>query len=228
MFFRAMAAAVTAGALALTGAAVAQAAPSSNAQLTGPQLKFVLLSASYFGAGYKWAPNNPWDSGSGLEHPVVKVHLSSYSCKQILLNTLPFRGYGETAFAGGQVVKGKGADAPSYYQTVYQFPSVAAATSFYHENYALTARCKTISATSGGKPISLTTQSLTKGHVDGGSAFFDLAKVGGSGSVEVNNDEFVLAGRDVYNVDAFYAVGQARLTPNAATRQLIANVHEAR
>jgi hypothetical protein len=214
-----MATAFAAGALALTGV---------NVQLTGPQLEFVLLSAAYFGAGYKWEPDNPWDSGSGLEHPVVKVHLSSYSCKQILLNSLPFSGYGETAFAGGQVIKGKGADARSYYQTVYQFPSAAAAASYYQENYALAARCETISATSGGKPISLTTQSLTKGHVDGGPAFFDLEKVGGSGGVEVNNDEYVLVGRDVYNVDAFYAVGRARLTPNAATRQLIANVQAAR
>jgi hypothetical protein len=33
-----------------------------------------------------------------------------------------------------------------------------------------------------------------------------------------------VVGQYVYNVDAFYDIGQPRLTPNAATRELIARV----
>jgi hypothetical protein len=156
--------------------------------------------------------------------------MSSYSCKQLLLNQLPFSGYGETAFAGGQVIKGKtSAWTGSYYQQVYQFPSTGAATSYYRENYAFTARCKNVSVTSRGKTSSLTVHSLKTGHVDGGPAFFEQTKTGYTGFPDdVNYDEWVVVGRDVYNVDAFYPVGHAHLTPNAAVLALITRVKAAR
>jgi hypothetical protein len=231
MFWRAMITAVAAGALALTGTAAAQAAPASGGQLTGTQLESFLLPASYFGAGY-WFPEpkyNPEGSGSSLEHPVDKVNLSSYSCRQNLENELPFSGYGETAYADAQAIKGKLSSwSSSYYEQVYQFPSAAAALSYYRENLQFSMRCGNSSATSGGKTTTQTLQSLTTGHVDGGLAFYELLKTRNTGYPDaISGDEWVVVGQYVYNLDAFSDVGQPRLTPNAATLKLIARVKSA-
>jgi hypothetical protein len=193
-------------------------------------LESALLPASYFGAAYRFPAYNPWGSGPWLERSVDKVHLSSYTCKQLLLSQEPASGYGETAFAGGQVSKGKSANwTASYYEQVYQFPSVGPAVSFYQENYVSAGRCKDVTAKSFGKTSSLTVRSMRTGHVDGGPAFFELTKTEYTGFPDdVNFDEWVVVGRDVYNVDAFYPVGQAHLTPNAATLALITRVEAAR
>jgi hypothetical protein len=226
-----MVTAVAAGALALTGTAAAQASPAAGGQLTGTQLESLLLPASYFGAGY-WFPEpkyNPEGSGSSLERPVDKVNLSRYSCKQNLENELPFSGYGETAFADAQVIKGKlPSFTSSYYEQVYQFPSAAAAISNYQENLQFSKRCGNSSETSGGKTTTQALQSLTTGHVDGGLAFYELLTTRTTGyPVSISDDEWVVVGQYVYNLDAFYNAGQPRLTANAATLKLIARVKSA-
>jgi hypothetical protein len=163
---------------------------------------------------------------SGLAQSVLVQDRHEVSLALLLLNELPFSGYGETASAFGEVIKGGLHDwTSSYYEQVYQFPSASAATSIYWENYQFSARCDKASVTSGGKTTTWATQSLTTGHVDGGLAFFRRAATGTTGFPDsVNYDEWAVVGQYVYNVDAFYDIGQPRLTPNAATRELIARV----
>lgn len=53
---------------------------------------------------------------------------------------------------------------------MYQFPSATAAASYYQAFYASFVRCETVTVTVSGKTEHLTTQSLTRGHVNGDPA----------------------------------------------------------
>lgn len=229
MFFRVAATAVAACALALTGSAVAQAAPASGVQLTGKQLAAELLPLSHFGAGYELQSGSTFNSGSKLEHPLVKVDQYTLSCKAWFTKA-PQAGYGETGYASNAFNKfvGGSGENEGYQQSVYQFPSAAAAASYYRASYALTARCEKVTVTIDGKTASLTTQYLKTGHAGGHSAFFDLADTVFEGApVTVNDTETVLAGQDVISIDAFAYRAPRPLTPNATTLALIARVDAA-
>lgn len=230
MYFRI---AVAAGVLSLTGAVAAQAAPAPDVQLTGTQLASTLIPPSSFGAGYRLQADSAADSGSRLEHPVVKVNMYTYSCKNWLTGDEPTAGYGETAYASNTAQKLLGTNgvdgADLYAQSVYQFPSPAAAASFYQADYAFTRRCETVTITVSGTTSRLTTQSLTRGHVRGDLAYYSVQTVATTGALTgINRSEIVLVGSDVFDIDAYSAPASTYPTPNAAMLTLIARVKATR
>jgi len=232
VYFRTAVVTVAAGALTLTGALVAQAAPASDVPLTGTQLASALIPASSFGAGYRLVAGSAANSGSRLEHPAVKVNMYTYSCQKWLMGDQPNGGYGETAYALDSARKflgTNGADgADTYVQGVDQFPTATAAASFYQANYAFTVRCETVTITVNGTTSHLTTQSLTRGHVSGDPAFFYVQTMAITNELSgINRQEIVLAGRDVFDILAVSPPANTYLTPNAATLTLIARVKAA-
>jgi hypothetical protein len=154
--------------------------------------------------------------------------MSAYSCKKWLAGDEPDAGYGETAYAVDTVQKLLPAGIYSYAQAVYQFPSAAAAASYYQENYAFSVRCATVTATVAGRTEHLTTQSLTRGHFGRYPAFTILQTLATTGELNGINDQLLtLVGNDVFDVEAAEPPSHALLTPNAAVRALITRVEAA-
>ena len=227
VFFRALTTAVAVSALGLTGSAAAQAAPAPGGQLTGTQLASALLPLSYFPTGSRilWHGN----SGSRLEHPAVKVNQYTYSCTAWAQGGGPDEGFGETAFAPDLLAQPLDLQ-EQFQQWVYQFPSAAAAASYYRANYALTKRCETVTLNLGGTTQKTTTQFLTNGHADGYPAFFQVLRTTDSGEdqgSEINDEETVLAGRDVISTDRSAPPARTLPSPSAATLALIARLRAA-
>lgn len=227
MSWRVKAGALSAGLVAagmLLGPAAQAAAP---VQLTGTHLHAALLPGSYFPAGYKVQKAGSFSSGAKLEHGPAKHHLATYSCKRWLVGNFPETGFGETATAGDFASKGDGSRA--YEQNVSQFATHAQAAAFYQQWYAFAVRCQTVTATSDGEVWKLTTKFIKKTHVGRYVAFRALQglSVGGRRAF-LNDNTTVLAGTDVYQLDAAgWAVPTKPAVP-AALLHLIARVQAAR
>jgi hypothetical protein len=225
MYFRAIAIAVMAAALTVTGSLAAQAAPLPVVQLTGTRLATALLPVSYFPASYSESPGIAYNSGSRLEHAPAKIDLYTYSCKKSLLGELPDSGFGETAYAGDTVGRLLGGYPQAYVQSVYQFASATGAAAYYRANYAMTVRCRTVTAADGSRTEGVTTQSLTKGHVGGHQAFTALQTVTLTGGPNgINDTQVVLVGTYVFTLDAYGTTVPTRPVPTAAMLSLIARV----
>lgn len=132
----------------LTPAAMA----SGPVQVTGKQLNSALLPASDFAAGYGVIISD--NSGRALEHRTV-FHLSTMSCKVFWPTIGLVQGFGDTAFASN-VISAKNGATPSVFelfsQSVYQFGSTRAATTFLGQLNAKYRSCRsvTVSGTKGG------------------------------------------------------------------------------
>ena len=171
MSFRAKvsAIAVTAAACVLF-APTAMAATRGPVQVTGKQLKSALLPPSDFVAGYtvSFADN----SGSKLEHLLV-YKVSNMTCQDFWLFIGTVSGFGETAFATDLVVDKTGTLNPSeiFNQSVYQFASTRAASSFLAKVNAKYRSCRSVSGSDGkGGTLRQTVHSETKQHVGGHQA----------------------------------------------------------
>jgi hypothetical protein len=213
------AAAVTCGFL-LSPAAQA-AAP---VQLTGAHLWAALLPASYFPPGYKVEKVENYNSGPRLEHGPARYRLATFSCQRYLISNLPETGFGETATAADIINAKPGAFA----QTVYQFATPARAATFYQQLYALTWRCRSITASYHGA-VRLTTQFIRRTHIGRYSAFRALQTETAPGfQATINDTTTTLAGTDVYVLDALGQKVPATPTVPTALLALIARVQAAR
>jgi hypothetical protein len=93
----------------------------------------------------------------------------------------------------------------------------------------LTVRCKAVTVTVGGLTVRLTTQSLTREHVRGNPAFSSVQTTAATGRFnDINDQQVILVGRDVFYVDAVEPPAPTRLKPNAALLALAARVEATR
>jgi hypothetical protein len=162
-------------AVALTAAACMLLAPAALAsvQVTGKQLKSALLPTSDFLASY--VASGEHDSGRSLQHGSV-YSLPSMSCHSFWLDLgIPSisPGFGQTAYAG-DIVGGGSASVPVYQvlqQTVYQFASTHAASSFFSQMTAKYRSCPSVSTsdTKGGT-LRWAVRSRSTAHVGGHQA----------------------------------------------------------
>jgi hypothetical protein len=205
----------------LLGPAAQAAAP---VQLTGTQLKAVLLPASYFPPGYKVEKNENYSSGPRLEHAPAKYHLATFSCQRYLISNLPETGFGETATASDIIAGKPGAFA----QTVYQFATPAQAATFYQQMYAFTWRCRSITASYHGT-VRATTQFIRRTHVGRYPAFRARQTETATGfPATINDTTTTLAGTDVYVLDAAGQKVPATPAVPTALLALITRVQAAR
>jgi hypothetical protein len=206
----------------LLGPAAQAAAP---AQLTGTHLHAALLPASYFPSGYQVEKIENYSSGAKLEHGQARYHLATFSCQKWLVFAFPETGFGETATAADIISR---AGSQAYAQTVFQFATSAQAATFYRQMYAFTQRCRTITASFHGK-VGLTTKFIKQEHVGRYAAFRALQTETATGFRPTLNDTTtVLAGTDVYQLDAAGQTVPATPAVPAALLHLIARVQAAR
>jgi hypothetical protein len=210
-----------AGLLLTMPAAQAVTSPlPTPAQLTGTQLASRLLPPSSFPSGYKIVKSGTYNSGGRLERGPVKHHLPAFSCKRYIVNGLPETGFGETATAGDIIGAGK----QFYVQTAFQFASSRQATAFYRQLYALTARCRTVTASFQGT-VRLTTQSLKKTHLGTLPAFLAKQTLSATGLFTTINDTLAtVSGRDVVIIDAAGQKVPAKPALRTAVRDLVARI----
>jgi hypothetical protein len=139
----------------------------------------------------------------------------------------PETGFGETATAGDFVSKDGGSRV--YEQDVNQFATHAQAAAFYQQWYAFALRCQTVTANSDGKVWRLTTKFIRKTQVGRYAAFRALQALSvGGGRAFLNDSTAVLAGTDVYQVDAAGWTVPTEPAVPAALLHLIARVQAAR
>ena len=160
-------------------APAAHAASRPPVQVNGIQLKSALLSPSSFGSDYElllWAR-----SGKSLWHQRAKNHVSTMNCGDFESGD-GILGFGETAVALSWVINpDPWPDYPNtqfyYTQSVYQFPSTKAATTYYNQARAKYAKCQyfteSVPADSvpGSGTLETTTQTLSKASVSNYRAF---------------------------------------------------------
>jgi hypothetical protein len=212
----------------LLGPAAQAAAP---VQITGTHLHAALLPASSFPSGYKVEKIENYSSGAKLERGPVKYHLATFSCQRWLVSSFPQTGFGETATAA-DIVSRPGTKAKpgaqAYAQTVFQFATSAQASAFYRQLYAFTQRCRTVSASFHGK-VGLTTKFIKKEHVGRYAAFRALQTETATGfHATLNDTTTVLAGTDVYQLDAAGWTVPVQPAVPATLLHLIARVQAAR
>lgn len=119
--------------------------PAASGQLTGSQLQTVLLSQSFFPAGFALSPSSVVSSGDSLSSFPAQYDLASVSCATFV-NHLGNTGFGETAMASNSFVGSQQA----FDQVVYQFGSSAQASAFVAGVKSLAARCGSFTATDNG------------------------------------------------------------------------------
>jgi hypothetical protein len=142
--------------------------PQATGQLTGTQLQTVLLTQSYFPAGYTLSSQTAVDSGGSLSSSPATYDLATATCAAFVQN-LGSTGFGETAMAANSFT----AQSQAYDQLVYQFGSAGAASGFVSGIKALAGRCHSFTVTDNGS-----TGTFSLSAVDG-------APVGGHPSIEL-------------------------------------------
>jgi hypothetical protein len=224
--------ATAAAVVALAGLLLAPAAMASSGptQFTGRQLKAALLPASDFVAGYT-APAES-DSGRHLEHSTL-YNLRSVSCSTFWLFIGEEYGFGETAFAGDLVEDETGTLNPEeiFDQSIYQFASTNAATSFFGQMMAKYRSCHSVTTTAGGKTTRQTVHSTSTVRVGGHRAWqiIDYAYTGVPGPPLKIYLLWTIDGTDVYWVSTTpITPGSPQPTQSSLTLELIARVHALR
>jgi hypothetical protein len=141
-------------------------------QVSGAKLKSALLPASTFGSGFKLTGSE--GSGKSLWHQKATKHISTMRC--VNFEGLGLAGYGESAGAASIIEDNNPTSLSAlsnllYEQTVYQFPSAKAATTFYNQAHAKYASCKSFSETSSGDTTTIKLKSIAKTKVGTYRAF---------------------------------------------------------
>jgi len=221
------------GAIAVAAAACVLLAPAAMAssgpvQVTGKQLKSALLPASDFQPGYTASNEN--DSGRKLEHRSF-YQLSSMKCQTFwtLIGEAP--GFGDTAFAGN-LVEDKTATASVFEifeQSVYQFASSHAASSFYSQLNAKYRSCRSTSAsdTQGGT-LRWLVRTQAKQHVGSHQAVLLVERTSDSkvaGGALTTDVLWTIDGTDVYMISTtLVTTPTPQPTQSSLTLKLIARV----
>jgi PknH-like extracellular domain len=224
-----------ASAIVLTAAAActlltpaALASSHGPVQVTGKQLMSALLPASDFVAGYSVV--NEEDSGGSLEHGQL-FSVPSMSCKAFWIEIGIVRGFGETAFASDLVgTKSVSASVLEVFgQSVYQFPSTHAASSYFGQLNTKYQSCRSLSVsdTKGGT-LHWTVRSVSKQHVGGHQALqlveneSDSAVPGPPLTIDVL---WTMDGTDVYMISTtLLTTTSSKPTQSSLTLKLIARV----
>jgi hypothetical protein len=229
MSFRARATAVAVTAVAGLFLAPAAMASSGPVQVTGNQLKSALLPTSDFQPGY--SVSNEDDSGRSLEHATL-FNVASMSCHDFWTLVGTTSGFGETAFAGDQVLNkpGTAAVVEVFDQSVYQFASTHAAASFYgtvSARYRSSCRSASFSDTTGGT-LRYTVHSRSEQRVGSHEALLlveDLSDSKIAGPPVVTWALWTQVNGDVYVVDSqLLNVGSPQPTLSSLTLKLISRV----
>jgi hypothetical protein len=210
---------VKASAAALTAAACLLFAPSAMAashgpiQVTGKQLKSALLPGSDFPSGY--TASGEHDSGRSLQHGSV-YNLPSMSCKSFwLAASIPgiALGFGQTAYAGNLI--SSNSDSVSVFevfqQSVSQFASTRAASTFFSQLSAKYRSCPSLSEsdTKGGT-LHWTVSSRSTQRVGGHQALQLTESSTDSSVAGVSTPIFVLwviSGTDLYEINTALVTG---------------------
>ena len=172
----ASAALVTAGFLL---APAAQASSRAPVQVNGNQLKSALLPASSFGSGFQLEFSI--GSGKWLWHLPARNHVSSMSCGNFESGA-GLGLFGETAtalsYSNNQNPWPSYPNTEFYYaQSVYQFASTKAATTYYNQARTKYGKCQDFTesvpgdSVPGGGTLETTTQSISEASVGKYQAF---------------------------------------------------------
>lgn len=153
-------------ALFVMPAALPGATPGAH-QVSGTTLKSALLPANGFGSGFKAA--TAITSGRHLEHGPALFKVGTMKCGTFRV-TVGLPGFGETASASDHVSSLVSAELRDYLQSVYQFRTGNAASSFFRAVAAKSAACRTFSFSAGGQTLRYTTKSVSKTKVGGHQA----------------------------------------------------------
>jgi hypothetical protein len=211
-------AAVALAALGASGLLLAPAAQASSrpVQVNGNQLKSALLPASAFGSGYQAGPSS--GSGGTVFNLPALDRISRMSCGTFE-DLTGLGNFGQTAFASGYINNPNafGGDYPNtvdnFIQSVDQFASAKAASSYYGQAYAKYAKCKDFTESlpedpnPGGGSSETTVQSFSKTSV-GKYRAFQVGQI---------NDDSESTGIDIYlntlvavaGTDVFYIMSIA-------------------
>ncbi len=204
----ASAALVTAGFLL---APAAQASSRAPVQVNGNQLKSALLPASSFGSDFQL--EFAVGSGRWLWHQRARDHVSSMSCGNFESGA-GIGSFGETAIAlsysNNQNPWPNYPNTEFYYaQSVYQFASTKAATTYYNQARTKYGKCQYFTesvpgdSVPGGGTLETTTQSMSKASVGKYQAFevgqiSDLSDYPGA-TIQLNT-LVTLEGTDVFTI----------------------------
>jgi hypothetical protein len=233
------AAAVTFAALAAAGLLFAPAAQASSrsVRVTGSKLESALLPASYFGSGYQSGPAAGLGSGT-LNLPATE-HVSSMNCGTF--EALSGQGFfGENAFAFSFIDNPNSlSEMPStefyYLQSVDQFGSAKAASTYYSQAHAKYAKCTYFTESvpdgqlAGLGALETTTQTMSNTRVGKYQAFgvgqvSDLTQI--SGITLQLNTLIAVAGADVYTMESVGGTNDP--IPTALMHDLIGRVQKLR
>jgi hypothetical protein len=227
MSLRVKASAVAIAAVSCMLLAPAATASSGPAQFTGRQLKTALLPPADFVAGYTVA--NETDSGGHLEHSTV-FNVKSMSCKNFWLFIGETPGFGETAFAADLVLDKTATLSPEEFfeQSVYQFASTGAASSFFGEMKARYRSCHSVTQSIGsGQSVKGTVHSESSLRVGGHQAeqIVEHASVTGIPAALSIYLLWTLDGADVYWISTTPLTGGSpQPTQSSLALKLIARV----
>jgi hypothetical protein len=226
---------VKASVTAFTAAACMLFAPAAMAsshgpiQVTGKQLKSALLPTSDFVSGYGvvYAAN----SGGRLEHGRI-YNLPSMKCRLFWASVGVAQGFGETAFAT-DLVGPKSSALPSvveiFNQTVYQFASTHASTTFLSQLNAKYRSCRSVSTSDGkGGTLRWTVHSQSKQRVGGHQALQVVEHLSDSripGPPAVTYLLWTTSGADIYMISTeLVTTTSPKPAQSSLTLKLIARV----
>jgi hypothetical protein len=167
MSFRVKAIAAAAAAACLLLAPAAMASSRGLVQVTGKQLKSALLPGSDFGPGPILSET---DTGGRLEHGAL-FNLHSMPCQAFWPDIGIVPGFGDTAFAFEVITSSSVSSGPRLFeQSVYQFASTVAASSFFAELNAKYRSCSSVTVSDPNGRFQWTVRSQSKQHVGGHQA----------------------------------------------------------
>jgi len=211
MLFRS--AAVALAALAAAGLLLAPAAQASSrpVQVNGNQLESALLPASAFGSGYQSGPSS--GSGGTLFNLPAQDHISRMSCGTFE-DLTGLGSFGQTAFATSYINNPNAMiDYPNsvstFIQSIDQFASAKAASSYYGQAYAKYDTCRDFTESvpedpsPGGGSSETTVQTFAKTSV-GKYQAFQVGQINddsGNTGITINLNTLVaVAGTDVFYI----------------------------
>jgi len=230
MPLRAKASAVALAALVGLFLAPTAMASSGSAQFTGRQLKAALLPASDFVAGYTTPVET--DTGRHLEH-LTLFTLRSMSCSMFWLTIGRGYGFGDTAFASALVEDLTGTLSPEeiFEQSIYQFASTRAATSFFGQVKAKYRSCRSTTITTKSGKTRHTVHSASTLRVGGHQALqiLDDVVTGVPGPPLAVYLLWTVDGTDVYWISTTpLSLDSPRPAQSSLTLELIARVSHLR
>ena len=181
--------------------------PAAAGQLTGTQLKSVLLPESDFPSGYATPTSGPISSGGSLTSGRATYDLATVSCATFVQHFGAI-GFGETAMVSGSV----SASAQAFDELIYQFATPAGASSFVSGIQQLAGRCGSFKVTANGDSGTLSLKA-SAGTSVGGHPTVNFQETGSLGKSKLDLDLVLCAS----GVDAFAAGGVGASGASAPT-----------